>query len=837
MRKLLFLMTLMMMSFTLQAQSVNITQETGWLESAYVKWDPVANADSYNVYYSGNGITDRKVDTQLIRSYGTYFRADVLGLAAGSYTIKVVPVIGGVEGTAATSGSINVLAHDRTGFAHSGGRIPGGYNMDGTLKSNAVVVYITQNTKNTVSLVVTGANSNPCIGLQAILDGFKKGNDTRPLVVRMIGNITDLSNMLNGDIVVENKNNAASSITIEGVGSDAYANGWGIRVKSASNIEIRNIGFMLTNAGEGDNIGLQQANDHIWVHHNDMFYGDAGGDADQNKGDGALDSKKSTDITFSYNHFWDTGKSSMIGLSETANPNLRATLHHNWFDHSDSRHPRVRTYSVHAYNNYFDGISKYGAGSTMASSLFMEGNYFRNCKYPMLISMQGSDIHNGAQGTFSSENGGIIKSFNNFISGEQRFVTYDPATYPVEFDAVAAASRGEVIPNTIKAKKGGSVYNNFDTDPSSYIATLVVDDPVTGRDKTMQFAGRVSGGDIGFTFDNAVDDTSYAVNAALKALLTNYQSQLVYVQGETPVVVSTQTLLIPANNDQTVATGTAIANIVYTWGGTATDATVTGLPASGITFSKNVGAKTITVSGTPTADVSFTVNTSGPTGTSVEGTGNISIDDTPASSGDMIHNFTATGLNSNFYTFTSANMNNTAGNTTYDGLTLTARMKVESATKINYTTTETSTLTLVFDADFAKKIKVNGVSYTVPANGNGVITIPNIPAGANEILKGDTANLFYIKTVYNTPVLATDNVNQNNQKLQVYPNPVVDVLNLVVPANVIVENIAVINVAGHLIKSINGKNQSIDLSTLKSGLYLVQVKTNQGLQYHKIIKK
>lgn len=97
--------------------------------------------------------------------------------------------------------------------------------------------------------------------------------------------------MLNGDLVIENNNLVTSSITFEGVGSDATANGWGLRIKKASNVEVRNIGFMLTDAGEGDNIGLQQDNDHIWVHNCDLFYGAPGGDADQAKGDGALDCK------------------------------------------------------------------------------------------------------------------------------------------------------------------------------------------------------------------------------------------------------------------------------------------------------------------------------------------------------------------------------------------------------------------------------------------------------------------------------------------------------------------------------------------------------------------
>ena len=289
--KILFLLFLIFIALPSWSQSVVITESIGWLESAYIKWQPAAEAQSYNVYYSGNGLTDRKIDTQHIRSYGTYFRADIPGLKAGTYTLKVAPVVAGVEGAASTSGEITVLAHDRTGFSFANGRIPGAYKADGTPKDNAVILYITENNKNTVSMTVTGANANPCVGLQAILDGFKKGNDTRPLIVRIIGQITDPDYMLNGDIVIENKNNASSYITLEGIGDDAVADGWGLRIKNATNIEVRNLGFMNCNSDEGDNVGLQQNNDYIWVHNCDMFYGNAGSDADQIKGDGALDCK------------------------------------------------------------------------------------------------------------------------------------------------------------------------------------------------------------------------------------------------------------------------------------------------------------------------------------------------------------------------------------------------------------------------------------------------------------------------------------------------------------------------------------------------------------------
>ncbi|HAO09350.1 MAG TPA: pectate lyase [Chryseobacterium sp.] len=832
MKKLLSFFILAFGSFLLNAQ-VTITQATGWLETAYVKWNPVSGADSYRVYYTGGGFTNKIIDNQLIRNYGSYFRADILGLSPGNYTIKVAPVTNNVEGTATVSGSVTVLPHDRNGFAHSNGRVPGAYNLDGTLKANAVILYITQNNKNTVSLNVTGATTNPCVGLQTILDGFKKGYDTRPLAIRFIGNITDPSYLLNGDAVVENKNIAASSITLEGVGSDALINGWGIRIKNATNIEVRNLGFMLTDAAEGDNLSLQQDNSYIWAHNCDLFYGKPGGDADQAKGDGALDAKKSTYITFSYNHFWDNGKSCLLGLSEGTTSGLYITYHHNWFDHSDSRHPRVRYYSAHVYNNYYDGNSKYGVGSTLGSSVFVEGNYFRNAKYPILISKQGTDVANGATGTFSGENGGVVKAFNNFMTGQTAFIPYNSSTAASHFDAYVASSRNEVLGTAIKALQGNGTYNNFDTDNTLYVNALVPDAPTTAKDKTTQYSGRVSGGDINWTFNNAVDDTSDAVNTGLMALLQNYTSSLVSVQGETAAPVSSQTLTIASNNDQTVASGSAIAPMVFTWGGTATDATVTGLPASGISFVKNTTAKTITVSGTPTADLDFTITTIGSSGTPVSGTGSISITPTGTNpQGNEIHNFTTSNLTSSFYTFTSANMNSTDGSATYNGLTLTKRLKIESATGITYTTTAPSSLTLVFDPSFGGTIKVDNVSYTASS---GIVNVSNIPAGSHSITKGSVANLFYIKTEYVSATILATQENKASQKLTIYPNPVEDSFSISTKDTV--EWVQIINNGSEVLKTIRGNIKNVDIRELNSGIYFVQIKTNKEIINQKIIKK
>jgi len=854
MNKLKLLYVFFLLAFMqVSGQSVTFNESAGWIETAFVKWQPVENAGRYNVYYSGEGVVNKQVDDYLIRSYGSYLRADVLGLKAGNYTITVKPVILGIEGSGSTTGTLTVLPQDRNGFAFHGGRVPGGYKADGTPKDNAVILYITEKSKNTISFnVITNNNGNTTnyVGFQNIFSGIKKGIDKRPYIFRLVGNITDFTDMEGGDLVVENKNNDLSYITVEGVGDDATANGWGIRVKNATNVEIANLGFMNCDSSEGDNIGMQQNNSYIWVHNNDLFYGHAGSDADQIKGDGALDNKGTSYATYSYNHFWDSGKASLLGLSENTTAGLYVTYHHNWFDHSDSRHPRVRYYSAHIYNNYFDGIAKYGSGSTEGSSLFLEGNYFRNAKNPMMISLQGTDVWNPSkqmndptnQGTFSGEDGGMIKAFNNLMDADiatnsMRFVAYaDPnPLYNIEgkissltdFDAYLAATRGETVPATVKSKVGAKTYNNFDTDASLYVKNLSIEEPTVARDRTKLYAGRVQGGDFKWTFDNAVDDKSYAVITGLKSALTNYGTSMVYIQAEG----SSQTLVnTSGNKDQTVATGAAVAPIVFTWGGEATDVTLTGV-TNGLTFTKDATAKTVTITGTPTQTTSYTVTTVGTSGTSasISGTVTVGTPGNPGSTDGMIHNFTTSGKISTFYAITG-NMNSTDGSQSYDGLTLTKRFKMESSTSIKYTTTEESTLTLVFDADFAKVVKFDGVNYT--AN-NGIVTIPNVAAGEHTITKGDTTNLYYIKTVYST--MATSDINK--AQVTLYPNPVSDHL-YINTAGQKVLNVKVYNFAGALVKNIvDAKADSVDLRNLVSGNYIISITTDKGTITKKIIKK
>ncbi len=61
---------------------------------------------------------------------------------------------------------------------------------------------------------------------------------------------------------------------------------------------------------------------------------------------------------------------------------LRVTYHHNFFDGSKTRHPRVRLGEpVHVFNNYFRN-NDYGVASTSDAGVVVEGNHFENVRQP-----------------------------------------------------------------------------------------------------------------------------------------------------------------------------------------------------------------------------------------------------------------------------------------------------------------------------------------------------------------------------------------------------------------------------------------------------------------------
>ena len=521
---------------------VEITKAAGWLETAYVEFKDFAGATNYNVYVKGGQYSDfTKIDGQLVRSYGSYNRADALGLKAGTYEVKVVPVNGKSEMTAAANTATNLVVKNvnRDGYAHYNATEGiGAYNNDGTLKDGARVLYITKDNAKTVTLSMkVDKNEEVRTGIQDILQAYEKGTETRPLAVRIIGCLkkADMPTLGSSSIGLQVKGKGQKmNLTIEGVGNDATMHGYGVLVRNCQYVELRNFAVMMH---PEDGISFDTDNEHVWGHNLDIFYGENKG-GDKAKGDGSFDVKGTFFCSVSANHFWDAGK---CNLNSNGDEVDYVTYHHNWYDHSDSRHPRVRkSQHLHVFNNYFDGVSKYGVGSTTGSCIFVDKNYFRNCKYPMLISLQGSDINNGVgskddtKGTFSSEEGGIIKAFDNYMVGQKNFQPYNAAdaTNSVHFDAYLAKERDEQVPSTVKTLKGGTGYNNFDTASDFYEYTPDAKEEVPNVVTGAYGAGRCEHGDFQWTFDNATEDTNYEVISDLSNTLKSYSSKLVKIYGE-----------------------------------------------------------------------------------------------------------------------------------------------------------------------------------------------------------------------------------------------------------------------------------------------------------------
>ena len=669
---------------------VKITEVKAWLESAYLKWVPFEGASSYHVYVEG-----KKIDAQLIRQYASYIRADVLGLKAGSYSVKVVPVDAAGKEMAGANTVSNLLVknYNREGFAHFNFEGIGAYNNDGTLKSDAKVLYITANTAKTVSTeVITGAKNKKqtVTGLQAIIDAYQKGYDTTPIAFRFIGKVSladldGISSSAEGLQIKGKTGYSTMNMTFEGVGDDATIYGFGFLVRSAKSVEFRNFAIMRC---LDDAMSLDTENSNIWIHHLDLFYGRKGSAADQAKGDGTVDIKgNSKYVTVAYNHFWDNGKSSMCGMKSETGENW-ITYHHNWFDHSDSRHARVRTMTVHMYNNYYQHCDVYGVGATMGSNIFMESNYFDAVKRPIMSSQQGTDAK-GSKGTFSGEKGGMIKAYGNVFANKPSgfsYVTY--ASNNSSFDAYDVAKASDQVPASVKTLVGGTSYNNFDTNSGlmyAHTADNAADVPAIVEG--FYGAGRLNHGDINFDIpdETVVTNGHQQPLPALASLLDSYKSGVVKVFG--------------------------IGSIAGEGGSTGDNG--------------NTGGSTDGSTGGGTTEPSTPDTPSAP---SVEGTVLVTFaGKTPSSS--------IVTVNGSYST--------SKGVATIDGTAYTTCVKMESSTSIKLTLDKKVSATFYFaDAETASmkiagtKIKATGSTYTT-----------TLEAGTHEITKDKSVNLFGIKLV------------------------------------------------------------------------------------------
>ncbi|GAA4971841.1 hypothetical protein GCM10023334_096510 [Nonomuraea thailandensis] len=193
--------------------------------------------------------------------------------------------------------------------------------------------------------------------------------------------------------------------------SGATISGCGFNVSQASNVIIRNLNFR--NWGD-DGINVQYST-RVYIDHNSF----------SNGGDGALDIKRSSDyITVSWNRFFDHDKTMLLGHSDSNasedRGRLRVTYHHNWFDGTNQRHPRVRFGNpVHVFNNYYGSVGSYGVASTQEAGVLVEGNYFENTDDPFHLGEGSSPA-----GSLVARNNHFVNSGSGQSGGSVRSIPY-----------------------------------------------------------------------------------------------------------------------------------------------------------------------------------------------------------------------------------------------------------------------------------------------------------------------------------------------------------------------------------------------------------------------------
>jgi pectate lyase len=202
--------------------------------------------------------------------------------------------------------------------------------------------------------------------------------------------------VLNRTITLSSMTKVSSDKTIIGQGTSGRITGSGLNIANATNVIVQNVSF----SGSNDDAINVQYSTRVWLDHNDL----------QAANDGAMDIKReSTNITVSWNRFHNQDKNALLGHSDDNGDEdrgrLRVTYHHNYFDGTNQRNPRVRYGNpVHVYNNYYRDIGDYGVASTVEAGVLVEGNYFENVEDP---------FHRGEG---SSPAGALVARSNHFVN-------------------------------------------------------------------------------------------------------------------------------------------------------------------------------------------------------------------------------------------------------------------------------------------------------------------------------------------------------------------------------------------------------------------------------------
>ncbi|WP_326824349.1 RICIN domain-containing protein [Streptosporangium sp. NBC_01756] len=286
----------------------------------------------------------------------------------------------------------------------------------------------------TVTPTTPPGNTTGLVGWATQGGGTTGGGGTSPTTVSSASALTSALSAsgaavirVSGTISCSGMLKVTSNKTVIG-NSGAAIVGCGLNISEASNVIVRNLTFR---DWDDDGINVQYST-RVWLDHNTFSEGY----------DGALDVKRASDyVTVSWNRFFNHDKTMLLGHSDDNagedSGHLRVTYHHNWFDGTNQRHPRVRFGNpVHVYNNYYANVGSgggYGVASTEGAGVLVEGNYFENTADP---------YHRGEG---SSDPGNLVARNNHFVNSGAGDAGGSVASIPYSYSLDSAANVKSVV--------------------------------------------------------------------------------------------------------------------------------------------------------------------------------------------------------------------------------------------------------------------------------------------------------------------------------------------------------------------------------------------------------
>ncbi len=443
---------------------IEFTKAYGYNEGMAIEFKTIGNlfsTSNYTITYKpSSSSTYLPIDKELIRFDNRTIRCDVLGLVAGSYKFKVESKINNLILSAETD-ELVVTKFDRSGYAHFNTSTGvGAYNNDGTLKNNAIVVYVSETNKNTVTATINGKSYT---GIVSILQA-QRYSDV-PLVVRIIGTVGAATwNRIeyngdplakqaikdkNGNVIKSSLNESdiiskgvntlnesvysklnnltnklkyssseydsywnmcdisnAKNVTLEGVGPNAMIFQWGFTWKNCSYIEVRNLIFDDYTEDacsfEGSETSVSSISSfktgNIWIHHNTFNEG-----------------INYWDVTGEQDKHEGDGATDLKG-----NKNLTISYNHYYKNHKTGLvggDDSVTTANVTFHHNFYDQCSSRLPLGRQANMHMYNNYYYKSSGTNMSIRANAyafieNSVFEDCKNTIDIQSGGAVKLWN-----------------------------------------------------------------------------------------------------------------------------------------------------------------------------------------------------------------------------------------------------------------------------------------------------------------------------------------------------------------------------------------------------------------------------------------